>query len=382
MNISISVNSKAHRIAVSAFFFLAGLTMASWASRIPDIKEKLELSEAGLGAVLFALPVGQLLSLPLAGFLIQKFSSRNIVIAAAVMLPLALLSLAVTASVTQLVAALILFGVFANLINISMNTQAVGVEKMYGRSIMASFHGLWSLAGFTGAALGSFFVSAQIAPVMHFAIICAITALIILGAYKFTLPSQYDEKTSQPMWVKPDKSILTLGIIALCCMICEGAMADWSGVYFQKVVESPAAFTTTGYVAFMATMATGRFFGDALVTKFGVKRILQISGVLIASGLLTMITLPYTASAIAGCLLVGIGVSCVVPVAFGLAGKSKTMSPSLALAAVSTIGFLGFLAGPPLIGFIAQITNLQWSFAAIAALGLGTTLMAGRIKNA
>jgi len=366
---------------VSVFFFIAGLTFASWASRIPDIKTKLQLTEAGLGAVLFALPVGQLVSLPLSGWLTSRFGSRQMLIGAAILFPLTLLLLALAATTWQLIAALFFFGLWANLINIAMNTQAVGVEKMYGRSIMASFHGLWSLAGFTGAAIGSLFVSADISPLLHFSIVCTLTGLLVFTFYKNTLPNSFESNSAQPLFVKPDRRILMLGLIAFCCMVCEGAMADWSGVYFQKVVQTPVAYTTLGFVAFMGTMATGRFLGDNLVTKFGVKNILQISGILIAAGLMTLVLLPFTATAIAGCLLVGFGVSCVVPVIFSLAGKSTGMSPGLALAAVSTISFLGFLIGPPLIGFIAQAASLRWSFTIIAALGFGTTLLAGKIKS-
>jgi MFS family permease len=164
-------------------------------------------------------------------------------------------------------------------------------------------------------------------------------------------------------------------------MLCEGAMADWSGVYFQKVIETKAAFTTLGYVSFMGTMATGRFLGDWLITKFGVKRILQISGVLIAAGLLAVVLFPYLASAIAGCFLVGFGVSCVVPMVYALAGRSTSMSPGLALAAVSTISFVGFLIGPPVIGFIAQLAGLRWSFTLIAVLGLGVSLLGDKIRK-
>ena len=384
MNLSLSYNNiRLHRIAVSVFFFVAGLTFASWASRIPDIKTKLDLTEAGLGAVLFALPVGQLVSLPISGWLISRFGSRQLVIGAAILYPLTLILLALAATSWQLIAGLFFFGLWANLVNIAMNTQAVGVEKLYGRSIMASFHGLWSLAGFTGAAIGSLFVSADISPLMHFSIICALTGLLVFTFYKNTLPTSFESNgSSQPLFIKPDKRILILGLIAFCCMVCEGAMADWSGVYFQKVVQTPATYTAIGYVAFTGMMATGRFLGDYLVTRFGVKHILQVSGILIATGLMMAVLFPYAITATAGCLLVGLGVSCVVPVIFGLAGKSTNMSPGLALAAVSTISFLGFLIGPPLIGLIAQASSLRWSFTIIAVLGFGTTLLAGKVKTA
>ena len=157
-------------------------------------------------------------------------------------------------------------------------------------------------------------------------------------------------------------------------------MADWSGVYFKKVVQAPASLTTIGYVAFTGTMALGRFLGDWLVTKLGVKRMLQMSGTIITTGLLIAVLFPYLFTATTGFLLVGFGVSSVVPIVYGSAGKSTTMPASTALAAVSTIGFLGFLIGPPIIGFIAQAINLRWSFTLIALLGFGTSVLAGKVR--
>jgi len=380
MNVAISVHPRIHRIAVSVFFFIAGLTFSSWASRIPDIKEKLQLTEAGLGSVLFALPAGLMCSLPLSGWLVSRYGSRRIVIISAIVYPFILLLLASASTTFLLMTALFFFGLFANFVNIAMNTQAVGVEGLYGRSIMASFHGLWSLAGFTGAAIGTLFVSEGISPLTHFIMIWIASGFLILASYKSMLPSASDVKSKQPIFVKPDKHILLLGLIAFCCMICEGTMADWSGVYFKKVVEAPAAYITLGYVAFTATMATGRFVGDWLVTKFGVKRMLQFSATLIASGLLVAVLVPTLMMATIGFFLVGFGVSSVVPIAYGLAGKSTTMTPGMALSAVSTIGFLGFLIGPPMIGFIAQASSLRWSFALIALLGMGTGALASRVN--
>jgi len=381
MNLAVSMSPRIHRIAVSVFFFIAGLTFSTWASRIPDIKDKLHLSEAGLGSVLFALPVGLMASLLLSGWLVSKYGSRRIVIGAAIVYPVILVLLALASSILQLVVGLFFFGLIANFVNIAMNTQAVGVEILYRRSIMASFHGLWSLAGFAGAAFGTFFVSQSISPFVHFTLVAIASGLLVLVSYRSTLPAAADVQNKQPIFVRPDKHILILGLIAFCCMVCEGAMADWSGVYFKKVVETAAAYTTLGYVAFTGTMATGRFLGDWLVTKFGVKKVLQWSGTVIASGLLLAVLFPNIITATAGFLFVGFGVSSVVPIAYGLAGRSNTMSPGMALSAVSTIGFLGFLIGPPMIGFIAEASSLRISFALIALLGLGTTILAGKVKG-
>jgi MFS family permease len=382
MNLYVSAGRpRVYRIAVSAFFFVAGLTFSTWASRIPDIKTHLQLSDARLGAVLFALPSGLMVSLLFAGWLVAKLGSRKVMIAAALFYPAILVLLGLAANIWQLAAALFFFGLASNLVNIAMNTQAVEVENMYGRSVMASFHGLWSIAGFSGAAIGSLLVSRGISPWVHFAIIFAAAALLVSFFYRYTLPSDTVTEGKQPFFVKPDRYILNLGLIAFCSMLCEGAMADWSGVYFQHIVSAPKELITLGYVAFTASMAAGRFIGDKMVTKLGIKKVLQWSATMIAAGLFMAILFPYLVTAIIGFLLVGLGVSAVVPLIYSLAGRSGTMQPGLALAAVSSISFLGFLIGPPMIGFIAEWGGLRFSFAVVAVIGLLPALLAGRVRE-
>lgn len=371
------ISNRAHRWAVAGFFFMAGICFASWASRIPDIKQHLQLNDAALGAVLFALPVGLMCSLPLSGWSVAKWGSRQIMTIAAIGYPLTLLTLGSVDRTWELVVALFTFGLFGNLFNISINTQAVGVESLYGRSIMASFHGTWSLAGFTGATIGTFVVSKNISPFIHFIVIAGITLSLLLIARRYALAKDVNKADKgQPIFVKPDARLLKLGLIGFGCMVCEGTMFDWSGVYFQKVVAVPQELTTLGYAAFMSTMAGGRFFGDWLTTRLGVQRMLQCSGVVITTGLLTAILFPFLVPATIGFLLVGVGVSSVVPLVYSAAGKSKTMSPGMALAAVSTVGFFGFLFGPPMIGFVAQVSSLRWSFALISCFGLATAVLA------
>lgn len=371
---------KAHRLAVAVFFFMAGICFASWASRIPDIKLKLGLSDAGLGAVLLALPTGLMLSLPLSGWAVTRFSSKTMVTIAAVAYPLVLILLGAVTATWQLAAVLFVFGVFGNMYNISANTQAVGVESLYQRSIMATFHGIWSLAGFSGAAIGTFLIAQGISPLHHFLLICMGSLVVVLLAQGYILPTDTQPEKKQPLFAKPDAAILKLGLIAFGCLVCEGTMFDWSGVYFQNVVEAPKEMVTLGYTIFMATMATGRFLGDKLVTRFGIQRMLQASGIIISTGLVIAVLFPTITFATAGFFLVGLGVSSVVPLVYSAAGKSKTMSPGVALAAVSTIGFLGFLLGPPLIGFIAELSGLRWSFTIIAIVGFSTTIMATLMK--
>ncbi len=362
-------------------FFLQGLSFASWASRIPSIQQTLGLSDAALGGVLLALPAGLMLSLPIAGWLTAKIGSRKVATLAVGLYAITLLTLGLAQSTPQLMGCLFMFGLFGNMANISINTQAVGVEAMYNRPVMASFHGLWSLAGFAGAMLGAFMIGAGIVPYQHFAAVLFLALALLAVASRYILPEDVNTNGDQPIFAKPDKTLLTLGIIAFCAMICEGAMFDWSGIYFKKVVMANKSMVGAGYTAFMSTMAMGRFIADWFATRYGLKRTLQVSGVLIAAGLLTSVALPYLGTAILGFFLVGFGVSSVVPLVYSAAGKSTVMSPGVALAAVSTIGFLGFLIGPPVIGFVAGWSSLRLSFTIIAGMGLCVALMGGKVKG-
>jgi MFS family permease len=372
------VDKRISRIAVSSFFFLAGFCFSSWASRIPDIQLKLHLNNAALGTVLLSLPTGLLTSLPIAGWLVAKFGSRSVAISAALLYAFTLPLLGLAQSRGQLMTCLFVFGMGGNMLNISMNTQAVGTEVIYGRSIMASYHGVWSLAGFSGAAMGTLLVKIGLLPWQHFFIITGMALVIIVSGFRYLLTEDSNKNEQRPIFAKPDRSLINLGLIAFCCMICEGAMFDWSGVYFQKVVQPGNGLVTLGFTAFMSTMATGRFIGDWVATRLGKKRTLQLSGIFTAAGLLIAVSLPYFATAVLGFLLVGAGVSSVVPLVYSSAGRSKLLSPGVAIAAVSTIGYLGFLFGPPFIGFIAQATSLRLSLGLVALLGSIIAVIATR----
>lgn len=373
--------NKLHRVAVAAVFFIFGFCFASWASRIPQIQQTLGLSDAQLGMVLFSLPVGLFVSLPLSGWLVANKGSRSVVTIAALLYSVLLVILGLAQSTFQLVMTLFLFGLIGNMGNISMNTQAVGVEALYKRPVMGSFHGIWSLAGFSGAALGSFMNGREVIPAYHFVIVMVISFTIFFIAYRFLLKRDSGPGRDQPLFALPPKSLLSLGLIAFCSLICEGAMFDWSGIYFKKVVQAEPSLTGAGYTAFMSTMAISRFLSDHFAKRFGFKRTIQLSGLLVTAGLLLSVLLPYFYTAIAGFLLVGAGVSSVVPQVYSAAGKSKALSPGLALASVSTIGFLGFLVGPPLIGVLAGISSLRLSFTVIAVMGLCVAVLATITKN-
>ncbi|WP_139922640.1 MFS transporter [Hymenobacter sp. DG01] len=367
-------------MAVSATFLLQGLCFSTWAARIPTVQQQLGLSDTELGGVLLAVPVGSMASLPLSGWLVARYGSRQLTVLGLFLYAAFLPLLGLATSVPVLLGALVLFGLASNMANISINTQAVGVEALYDKSIMARFHGLWSLAGFAGAAIGSFMISHAIAPLPHFLLIAALVIGGLLTARPFLLPADAPREADAPIFVLPDKSLLLLGVLAFCSLLCEGTMFDWSGVYFRKVVQADKDLVGVGFAAFMSTMAAGRFVADWFTDRFGRQRTLVLSGLLEALGLALAVLLPGVVPATVGFMLVGLGVSSVVPLVYGAAGRSKTMSPGVALAAVSTVGFAGFLLGPPVIGLVAGATSLRVSFGLIALMGLAVAGLARRAE--
>lgn len=373
---------------------MQGLIFASWASRIPDIQNKLDLNPASLGGLLLVIPIGQMTAMALSGMAVSRLGSRRMLLVASILYPIILVILGMASSVSSLSAGLFFFGMAANLYNISVNTQGVGVERLYGgKSIMARFHGLWSIAGFTGGLISTWMVAKDLDPETHFRIILGFSLLLVAASWKFTLPrdakpaaKQGNQTSAAPrpkrrFSIPADKGILLLGFIAFGSMACEGTMFDWSGVYFEKVINPGRDLIRLGYIAYMCTMAGGRFAADSLITRFGTARVLRTSGITIFIGLMLAVLWPTLIPATIGFLLVGFGTSSIIPICYSLAGKSKTMSPGPAIASVSTIGFLGFLMGPPLIGFIAQASSLRWSFAVIALIGLMTSILAPMVGN-
>ncbi|WP_291782452.1 MFS transporter [Cecembia sp.] len=363
------------RIALGSIFFIAGLCFASWASRIPDIQSKFSFSEAQLGTLLLGLPIGSLAALPLAGWAVYRFGSKRVIIASSIGYILFLPLIGFSYSILMLIPVVVVFGMIGNLMNISLNTQALAIEDSYGRSILASFHGLWSLAGFTGAGIGAAMIYFDILPKFHYVFISAIVLMTLFVSHAFLIDEQRAGGGGGLVLKKPDGLLLRIGAIAFLGMLSEGCMFDWSGVYFKKVVEIEPGLVALGYVSFMGAMASARFVTDRIINKIGRLKMLRISGLLIFIGLSLSVVLPLPISATLGFLLVGFGVAAIIPISYSTAGRSKQYSPGVALAMVSTISFFGFLIGPPLIGYVAEIFNLKVSFILIAIAGLGITIL-------
>jgi MFS family permease len=272
------------RFAVSLFYFAMGLCFASWASRIPDVKTALDLNEAELGSILFAVPIGQLAIMPFSGKMVTRFGSKSVLLVAMVLYIISLLSLGLAQGAWQLSAALLVFGVSGSLSNIAVNTQGVDVEALLKKTIMSSFHGVWSIAGFTGAIIGLGMLALELTPLQHFGIVTVLVIGLVLYANKYLIKTKEKiRKEKQKFFTKPDKTLISLGVIGFCCMASEGVMFDWSGVYFKEIIKAPGALVIVGYTSYMVMMAIGRFVGDSVIHKFGRRKVLQVSGVMISA---------------------------------------------------------------------------------------------------
>src|SRR5215203_1898425 len=377
----VSKRLRRTRIAVSLFYFGQGIGFASWASRIPDIKHNLHLSDAALGSILFALPLGQLCTMPVSATLVTRYGSKKMLTITAPLYVVALVGLGLTAAPWQLAAALFLFGVTGNMANLALNTQGVETEKLYKRPINTSFHGAWSIAGFAGALIGLLMINLHIEPYQHFLIMLLVSWANVFVNHKHLVVGKPEvASTKRPFFVKPQGALLQLGIIAFCSMATEGAMFDWSGVYFRDIVLAPHSLVVLGYASFMVMMAMGRFVGDAIILTIGRKRTMQFSGIIISLGMALSVCFPYLVTATIGFMMVGLGVSTNIPSVYSVAGKNEKIPPGIALAMVSSVSYLGFLMGPPLIGYISALSSLRYSYAVIGCFGLLISYLVTRNK--
>lgn len=381
VNLPANLTPNRIRLAVSLFYFGQGIAFASWASRIPDIKQSLNLSDALLGSILLALPLGQLITMPISGKLVTRFGSRKILTVTAPLYVLALTNIGLATTAWQLAAFLFLFGVIGNMCNISVNTQGVEAEKLFTKPIMTSFHGAWSVAGFTGALIGLLMINLHISPNLHFWVVTILIWCNVFFNHKYLVPGKGSgESSKKGLFVKPEGVLLQLGIIGFCSMAAEGAMFDWSGVYFKDIVKAPSSLVILGYASFMIMMAAGRFLGDAVILKLGRKRTIQFSGVIIFTGMFISVMFPFIIPATIGFMMVGLGVSSIVPTVYSVAGKNSKVSAGMALAMVSSVSYLGFLMGPPLIGYISALSNLRYSYFIIGCFGLLVAFLASKIR--
>ncbi|QMU29100.1 MFS transporter [Adhaeribacter radiodurans] len=357
-----------YRIFLSVFFFLSGFNFASWASRIPTIKAALNLNEAELGSVLLTMPISSMIGLPISGWLVSRFDTRIPLTLAFFLNALSLSLIGLAQSTLSLVIALFLFSLSTRIFNISMNTQAITLQKQFDRKINGSFHGLWSTGGIVGVAVTTLIISQGISIVPHLVTVSVVTIVITLLSYQQLLRNDRSTGKDKKSMAKPDAYILYLGLLVFFAAICEGGMFDWSGIYFQKVVKEEVF--TIGYLIFMTFMAFSRFVSDRIIDKIGMAPTYIMSAMCIFTGINLAIFFPTFWPALIGFSFVGFGTAAVIPMTYTLAGGSEKYSAGVAISLVASFGIVGMLLGPPLIGYLAHAFNLKMSFITFAFSGL------------
>ncbi len=370
----------AARLAVLGIFFLNGLALASWVVRIPAVQEKLDLSEGLLGLALLGSAVGALAAMPTTGWFVARLGSRPVVGVTALLLCVSLTLPALAPNLALLVISLVMLGASNGVMDVSMNAQAVAVEKRYGRPIMSSFHAAFSLGGLAGAAGGGVVASLGVGAPGHLAGVAALTAAAALVAYRAMLPADADRgRGGELAFARPTRALAGLGIISFCVLLGEGAMADWSAVYLNGPLGTGPGFAAAGYAAFSVAMAAGRLFGDRLAQRFGQVWLVRAGAAVAAVGLGLSLAIGDPVFALVGFASAGVGVSIIFPAALSAAGRTKGTTAGPAIAAVATAGYFGFLIGPPSIGFVAELTGLGGALYIVVALSVAIVLLAGSV---
>jgi fucose permease len=370
--------------AIAAVFFVNGVTLASWISRIPTITERLDLSPGQVGTALMALAAGALVAFPLTGRLVDTRSSATTVTLFAIIVILALPFVGVAPHLLLLILALLALGFGNGGMDVSMNAQGIEVERFTGRGIINSLHGCYSLGAFVGAALGAAAAQLDVPPLPHFLGVSLFGLVILWRVHRWLIPDTKDPRQREPTpaFALPPRSLWLLGALALCASVSEGAMADWSGLYLHDVLGTSSGFAALGFAAFSVAMLVGRFSGDALVRRFGAPRLVRAGGVLAALGLGVALLLNQPGVMLLGFGAVGLGLSVVYPLVFSAAGHHPDLPRGRAVAGVATVGYGGFLAGPPILGWLAELTSLRAIMGAVVLLSALVALLADAARSA
>jgi len=356
-------------------FFADGIGFGIWAAHIPAFKQKFQLSDSSLSIVLLTVAVGSIFSMPLAGQAVRHFGSRRCIAVSLACLGLCLVSIALAPSLILFVLAALLFGAAKGGVDVGINAQAVVVEDCYGRPIMSSFQALWSVGGLAGGFLTSATLGLGSTPVINLVSTSSLILLLDLRCYSHLMrDASSREGEGGKRFHLPGKALLYVAILAFIALFSEGVLQDWAAVYMRQVVAVPVSVAAIGYAGYSTAMALGRFGGDRIIAFYGERFVMRLSGALIIVGLAAALLVPSPISAIAGFVVAGLGNSNLVPILFSAAGRDPVLGPGPAIAAVTTLGFFGFVIGPPVIGLMSTFFGLPVALSLVAVLGLITAV--------
>lgn len=365
------------RLGTGLMFLLHGLIVSTWISRIPAVQSHLRLTPGQLGLALLGAAAGAMVSMPLAGACVTRLGSRPVTAVTTAFMCASLLPLALANHRAVLTLALFVYGLFSGGMDVAMNAQAVFLEKQYGRPILSSFHALFSLGGMGGAALGAIAAGRGMTPLAHF--LSAAGLFMITGFVASPMLLGTDKGTpGQPVFARITRPLLALATLGFCILLNEGAMADWSSVYLRRILQTSESTAAAGYAVFSLAMTCGRFAGDWLTERFGRVTIVRAGGWIAALGLAAGLATGNIPATFLAFTAAGLGFSVIVPLVFGAAGRQGA-SAGTGLAAVTTLGYLGFLVGPPSIGLTADYTGLRLALFTVVLLSIVVSILAGAV---
>ena len=359
---------RAEQHSTRLLFLLAGFSAAAWASLVPVAKAATGVNEGQLGLVLLCLGIGSLLAMPVSGVVSTRHGCRKVLMVCGVALCACLPLLASVQNVFTLAAALFFFGAMIGTFDCVMNIQAVIVERDSKRPLMSGFHGFYSLGGLLGAATTSTIMDLGVSPFATVSAIALAGVLLLMLIRRHVLP--YGNPAEGPPFALPRGEVLFLGMLCMTAFLVEGSMMDWSAVLLTENHGMPVAQAGYGFAAFSLTMTFGRLTGDRIVARVGRRSVVTVGGLLAMGGILLATLVPLWQAALLGYAMVGLGCSNIVPVLFTAVGRQTSMPQSVAVPAMSTLGYAGVLAGPAAIGFIAHHSSLPMAFLLVAALML------------
>ncbi|GCF11668.1 MFS transporter [Dictyobacter arantiisoli] len=361
------------RMAVDIFFFLNGVMTATFSTRLPAVQMRLALPPGQLGLALLGCTIGGLLAMNIVGRVSSRFEGKVITTLAAFGMCLTLPLVAFAPTLPLFLLALVFFGAGSGAMDVSMNLQGTAVERVYGRSIMNSFHAYFSLGSLAGASLGSILAAFDVKPEPHFFAITVVGCVVLMWSSRFLCSSKQEQmvqkqpaKTALSFHISP--TLMRLGVIAFCSLLSVGALFDWSAVYLSGTLHTSTGLAATGFTTFLLCMAIGRSVGDFLATRFGATAIMRMACLLAAIGLVLALLFAWTPVVFFGLGLVGIGLSVPFPLVLSAAGRLAKRDRGATLATVTTWGYCGMIAGPPVIGFLAEQVGMRLALAPVGFL--------------
>jgi predicted MFS family arabinose efflux permease len=368
----------AQRVATRLAFLVAGMGMSVWAALVPFAKTRMQLQPGALGLLLLCLGLGSLTAMPVTGILASRFACRPVILCSGAIACAALPFLASVQSPIALAVTLFVFGASIGTLDVAMNIQAVLIEKAQAIALMSGFHGFFSVGGFLGAGVMSLLLWAGMTAVTSCVVVISVMGVTLYVAAPHLLRSPGVAENDGALFAVPRGAVILIGALCFILFLAEGAVLDWGGILLTTQGEFTAAQGGLGYAAFAIAMTVGRLSGDRVVRAWGGSRVLVLGGIAAAAGFFIAVLAPVPWIELLGFLLIGIGASNIVPILFTAAGRQHDMPVSMAISAITTIGYAGILAGPPIVGFIAQTTSLRCGF---GMLGCALLLVAVSSRN-